>query len=186
MDMDAGETAPSGRHETPAERLDRKWNDQLQELRVMQTGAQLLAGFLLTLPFQETFGDLDDVQRTTYLALVALAALTTLLVLGPVAIHRRLTGLHVKERVVATTHRLMAGVLTCLALLVSGMTFFLYDVVADRATGIVAGLVVALLAVSLLVVMPHALRDRADDDESDAQDEAAAREGTGADLGRRE
>ena len=39
------------RDETDAERLDRNWNDILQELRVMQTGTQLIAGFLLTLPF---------------------------------------------------------------------------------------------------------------------------------------
>lgn len=157
--MDRDE-AGTGRHETPAERLDRKWADQLQELRVMQTGVQLLAGFLLTLPFQRTFADLDELQQTTYLVLVVLAGLTTLLVLGPVAVHRRLTGLHVKERVVATTHLLMAGVLTCLALLVSGMTFFIFDVVLDRTRGVVAGSAVALAALALLVVMPFVLRDR--------------------------
>jgi hypothetical protein len=37
------------RHETPTERLDRNWGDLLQELRVVQTGVQLLTGFLLTL-----------------------------------------------------------------------------------------------------------------------------------------
>ena len=39
----------SGRRETPTERADRKWNDMLQELRVIQTGVQLTAGFLLFL-----------------------------------------------------------------------------------------------------------------------------------------
>jgi hypothetical protein len=34
-----------GRDETEDERLDRKFDDLLQELRVMQTGAQLTAGF---------------------------------------------------------------------------------------------------------------------------------------------
>ena len=64
-----------GRNETDEERLDRKWNDLLQELRVMQTGAQLTAGFLLTLPFQSSFQDLDDFSRRLYLGLVLLAAL---------------------------------------------------------------------------------------------------------------
>ena len=89
-----------GRNETPQERLDRLWDDQLQELRVMQTGVQLLAGFLLTLPFQPTFGDLDAVQRGIFLGLVMTAALTTLSVITAVSVHRRLTGQHVKDRVV--------------------------------------------------------------------------------------
>ena len=46
---------PDGRNESPQEKADRKWGDILQELRVMQTGVQLLAGFLLTLPFQDKF-----------------------------------------------------------------------------------------------------------------------------------
>ena len=40
-----------GRDETPYERADRNWNEMLQELRVLQTGAQILAGFLLALAF---------------------------------------------------------------------------------------------------------------------------------------
>ena len=36
--------------ETEEERADRNWADILQELRVSQTGVQLLAGFLATLP----------------------------------------------------------------------------------------------------------------------------------------
>ena len=47
------------RDETEAERLDRNWDDMLQELRVVQTGVQLLSGFLLTLPFSDRFADLD-------------------------------------------------------------------------------------------------------------------------------
>ena len=58
------------RDETKAERLDRNWNDMLQELRVVQTGVQLLSGFLLTLPFTERFGDIDVWQQRLYLALV--------------------------------------------------------------------------------------------------------------------
>src|SRR5690606_31603274 len=59
-----------GRPETPEQRSDRNWNELLQELRVMQTGVQILTGFLLILPFQSRFADLDDYQRTVYLTLV--------------------------------------------------------------------------------------------------------------------
>ncbi len=50
------------RDETPMQRLDRNWADLLQELRVVQTGVQLLTGFLLTLPFQARFGAAQRVR----------------------------------------------------------------------------------------------------------------------------
>lgn len=157
------EPAEGGRRETAEERLDRKFADQLQELRVMQTGAQLTAGFLLTLPFQESFGDLDRFQRAWYLGLVLLAALTTALVLTPVAVHRRLSGRHVKERIVDATHALMAAVLVCLALLVSGIALLLFDVVAGRLAGVLAGAGLAVTLGVLLLVLPAALTPRHDD-----------------------
>jgi Family of unknown function (DUF6328) len=146
-----------GRNETEEERLDRKWNDLLQELRVMQTGAQLTAGFLLTLPFQSTFQDLDDFATGLYLTLVVLAALTTALVLAPVAIHRRLSGRHIKERLVDTAHRLVYGVLTCLTFLVSGMVMLIFDVVVDRTYAVVASGSIFLVLVLLLAVLPLSL-----------------------------
>ena len=146
-----------GRNETEEERLDRKWGDLLQELRVMQTGAQLTAGFLLTLPFQQKFAELDDFARRLYLALVVLAALTTALVLTPVAIHRRLSGEHVKERLVTTAHRLVYAVLTCLTLLVSGMVMLIFDVVVDRTYAAVASGSILVVMLLLLVVLPMTL-----------------------------
>jgi Family of unknown function (DUF6328) len=55
------------RGETSLERLDRNWADLLQELRVVQTGVQLLTGFLLILPFQSRFEQLTTTQQTIYL-----------------------------------------------------------------------------------------------------------------------
>ncbi|WP_085874455.1 MULTISPECIES: DUF6328 family protein [unclassified Nocardioides] len=150
------------RDETKEERLDRKWDDLLQELRVMQTGAQLTAGFLLTLPFQSTFGDLDDFAIALYLVLVALAALTTALVMGPVAIHRLLSGRHVKERLVESAHKFVYGVLTCIALLVTGMVTLIFDVVVDLTWALVAGATIATVLTGLLVVYPRSLIHRAE------------------------
>ena len=53
----------SRRDEEPSERLDRNWSELLQELRVTQTGIQILFAFLLTLPFQARFDTLDGRQR---------------------------------------------------------------------------------------------------------------------------
>ncbi len=87
-----------GRDETEMERNDRNWTEILQELRVIQTGTQILTGFLLTLAFQQRFTDLDAYQVDTYLALVIVAALATALALAPVALHRALFRRRAKSR----------------------------------------------------------------------------------------
>lgn len=149
-----------GRNETEQERLDRKWEDQLQELRVMQTGVQLLAGFLLTLPFQAKFADLDAFQRGLFLTLMLVAALTTLCVMTPVSVHRHLTGQHIKHRVVAAAQVAMLTALIGVALLVVGMLTLIFDVVVARTPAFVVGGSAALVAVVLLAVVPRVLERR--------------------------
>lgn len=148
------------RNETEDERHDRKWGELLQELRVMQTGAQLAAGFLLTLPFTKPFNELDDVQLTMYLTLVVLAGLTTVLVMTPVSVHRRLSGKHVKERLVTAAHRITKAVLGCISLLVIGMITFIFDVVVSRPLAFTVGGTVSVLALLLLVALPFRLVQR--------------------------
>lgn len=152
-------TPASERDESEAEREDRKWDDMLQELRVIQTGAQLTGGFLLTLPFQQRFDDLTTAQRNGYLALVVLSGLVVAQVLTPIAIHRRLSGRHVKGRLVASAHLAMQAVLVSLALLVVGTTAFVFDVVLGGTASLVAGVALGLTLVALLVVVPRALVD---------------------------
>ncbi|NKX50657.1 sodium:proton antiporter, partial [Arthrobacter deserti] len=94
-----------GRRESFEEKLDRNWNELLQELRVMQTGAQIITAFLMTLPFQSRFEDLEDYQVGLYIALLVFSALMTGVIMAPVAIHRQLFGLHVKDSTVAQGHR---------------------------------------------------------------------------------
>jgi hypothetical protein len=150
------------RNETEDEKLDRKWGDLLQELRVMQTGAQLTAGFLLTLPFTTKFPSLDDFQITLFLVLVLVAAMTTAVVITPVAVHRRISGEHVKERLVTTAHRLVGVGLTLLAILVSGIVVLIFDVVLDRTAALVAGGVVGAILICLLIALPLKLVGRSD------------------------
>src|ERR1700761_457420 len=94
------------RGETEMERLDRNWNSLLQELRVVQTGVQLLTGFLLTLPFQQRFDQLSSVERDIYLAAVASAIVATGFLQAPVSVHRALFRRHRREETVALAHRL--------------------------------------------------------------------------------
>src|ERR1700712_949697 len=88
------------REESHAERLDRNWVELIQELRVAQTGIQVLAGFLLTLPFSSRFGDIDAGHRRVYLVAVGLSMLTVALMTAPASLHRFLFGRHEKAALV--------------------------------------------------------------------------------------
>ncbi|QTE31486.1 sodium:proton antiporter [Pengzhenrongella sicca] len=133
--------------------MDRNWNELLQELRVTQTGAQILTGFLLTLPFQQRFADLTSFQRGVYLALVLLAALTTGLIVAPVSLHRVLFRRHLKSQLVTAADHLALVGLAALALAVAGTTLLVFDVVVGRVAALVAGGgVLVMLAIFWLVV----------------------------------
>ena len=162
------EGAPAaGSRETPDERSDRNWNELLQELRVTQTGVQILTGFLLTLPFQNRFSDLDDYQKGMYLVLVLLAVLTTGLIVAPVSLHRIMFGKHLKRELVESADRLARSGLVALSLTIAGAAMLVFDVVVGRAPGRVVGAaVLAVLAVCWLayplVLTRGASRDRDD------------------------
>ena len=145
------------RDESHDEKLDRNWGELLQELRITQTGLQLLAGFLLTLPFTQVFHDLDDRQKTLYLGLVLVAGLTLGVNMVPVMLHRRLFGEHVKERVVQVGHLVAQIVIAAIAVLVVGMATLIFSVVAGWTAGIVVAAFLTVVLGSLLGVLPERL-----------------------------
>lgn len=144
----------TGRDETPDERADRNWVELLQELRVSQTGVQLLAGFLATLPFQSRFDELDAFQRGWYVALLCLAFTTVGVTLAPVAIHRHLFRQGAKDTLVQAGHRLTAAALVLIGLLLGGILFLVVDMVYDRKAAAAAGVAAVLVLAVLLVVLP--------------------------------
>ena len=148
------------RRETPTEKLDRNWNEILQELRVTQTGIQILTGFLLTVPFQQRFTELTDQQRQLYLGLVLLAAVTTGLMVAPVSLHRWLFRRHARWALVTAADRLMRVALVALALVVSGVVLLVFDVVAGRAPALVAAAGLLCFLVVAWFVLPAALGRR--------------------------
>jgi hypothetical protein len=156
-----GLSAMGQRNESPVEKLDRNWMELLQELRVLQTGVQILAGFLLTLPFQSRFETLDDYQTTLYLANVAVAALTTALILLPVSVHRRLFRLHLRAALVSSADRIAKVALGGIGLLSVGTSSLVFDVTAGRRAGLIAGAVLITVLLILLVYVPSRLRRQA-------------------------
>ncbi len=156
-----GDTAaPEERHETPAERLDRNWSELLQELRVTQTGIQILTGFLLILPFQARFATVSPFLVGVFLAAVLFAALATALVLAPVAAHRLLFRRHEKDVLVNLGGAMAKAGLICLALTVGLVATLVVGVVASETAGIVTGICALLVFALLWVVVPLSLSRR--------------------------
>lgn len=156
-DQDLDADPDDGRDETPNERLDRNWVELLQELRVTQTGTQILTGFLLAVAFQQKFDDLSPGQHRAYLALIVTAVLTTALALAPVNLHRALFRRHEKAALVTASHVLLRVVLLGVALVLAGTVVLIFDVVAGGRAAVIAGVgsAVVLLALALL---PAAVR----------------------------
>jgi hypothetical protein len=157
----AGEDAgPDDRDESRDEKLDRNWDELLQELRVVQTGIQLLSGFLLTLPFTQVFDSLDQTQKTLYLALVLLGGIAVGLNLTPIMLHRRVFRDHVKDRVVEVGQVISQVVIVAVAVLIVGTSVLIFSVVAGWTSGLVAGAALAVVLTTLLVVVPGRLEPR--------------------------
>ena len=153
-DADADRT--DGRDESVNERMDRNWNEILQELRVTQTGTQILTGFLLAIAFQPKFVDLTGFQKSVYLVLVAGAVLTTALALAPVNLHRGLFRRHAKETVVQTAHYILRAALVGVAVVLIGTVMLIMDVAIGRTASYVGGGVM-LVIVSLIGLLPNLL-----------------------------
>ncbi|HEY0119919.1 MAG TPA: DUF6328 family protein [Cellulomonas sp.] len=150
-----------GRHETFAERMDRNWDELVSELRVTQTGAQILVGFLLTVPFQQRFATLDSYEQTLYLVLVGLAVLATILIVTPVSLHRALFRRRLKRELVAVGSGFARAGLVVLALVVAGVPSLLFDVVVSRTAGFVALGLTLVLLVACWWLVPSLVERRA-------------------------
>ncbi|MFV0432889.1 MAG: DUF6328 family protein [Leucobacter sp.] len=142
------------REETRAERADRNWNELTQELRVTQTGVQILTAFLLILPFQQRFTDISDSEKTLYLTLVSLSIITSVLMVAPVSLHRVLFRQGRKVRLVQIADRIMTIALVFLALTLIGTVSFVFNVVVGGVTVWIATAAATLLIVGLWVTMP--------------------------------
>ncbi|MFD3705308.1 DUF6328 family protein [Nocardia sp. NPDC058658] len=146
------------RGENTVQRLDRNWSSLLQELRVLQTGVQVLTGFLLTLPFQSRFETLSTSLRVVYLVVVSAAVTATALLVAPVAIHRVLFRRHRLDALVTGSHRLVIAGIALLGVALTGMAVLIFDMVAGTTAGVIAGIVAAVLFLGLWVVQPLLFR----------------------------
>ncbi len=150
-----------GRAEGPLERADRNMSELLQELRVAQTGVQILFAFLLTMSFQPRFADIDVIQRWTYVVTLLLSVVTAGLLVAPAAVHRVTFRRGVKIETVELGHRLFTAGLATLALTLSGAVLLVLDVAVGRWFAVPTTVAVLALLVGLWFVLPIPLLRRA-------------------------
>jgi hypothetical protein len=145
--------------ESEQERLTRNFNELLQELRVTQTGVQILTGFLLTLPFSQRFTSLDDVQRSVYLAILVGSVIATGLIIAPVAFHRVLFRQGERPWIVTAANRAARAGLLALALTTSGVVWLVFDLVTSRTLAHVAGALSLIFFTMVWVAYPLGHRE---------------------------
>jgi Family of unknown function (DUF6328) len=139
------ELAPplSERNETELERCDRHLAELMQEVRVAQTGVQVLFGFLLTVPFTARFDALTPGQREIYFATLVLSGAAAMLLIAPTSHHRVLFRCGDKQHLVRTANRYAIAGLICVGLAMVGALVLVGDVVFGSPVAGAAGAVAA-------------------------------------------
>jgi hypothetical protein len=142
--------------ETEAQRVERDYDELLEEIRIALPGAEVMLGFLLTVPFTDRFSALSEGQRTIYLGALLCVAASTALLLAPTAWHRIRFKKGDKPWI---TRRGTALVLAAMVVMVPGITgtlFVVTDVILSRPIALAVGVVTALLLLGLWFAVPLA------------------------------
>lgn len=146
--------------ETEAQRADRNFGELLQELRVVQTGVQILFASMLTLPFQQVFQRLSAAQRHVYIAAVLLAVGAVICLTAPVAYHRALFRLRLKDEIVTIASRFAVAGLAFLGSAITLSVGLVMDVALGRGTAISFVSLVGLGVLVIWLALPLATRLR--------------------------
>ena len=159
---DSAHTEPDRPGETEAQRDDRNVMELLNELRVVGIGVQVLFGFLLSLPFTNSFSKLNTAQRGLYLATVTFAALSTALLVAPVAYHRLLFRRHEKGTLVWVTNAMAIAGLVTVGLSVSCAVLLVVSFVAPGVPAILITALIVCAFAGLWFALPLSRRNRDD------------------------
>jgi Family of unknown function (DUF6328) len=144
--------------ETETERADRNLGELLQELRVAGIGVQVIFGFLLSLPFYMRFTELGHAQRALYLVAVMLAALSTALLLGPVAYHRLVFRRRLKESLVRAANAMAICGLAAVGLTICTVVLLVVSAVVHGVPAVLMGVFVVCVFGGLWFVLPLSRR----------------------------
>lgn len=134
--------------------------DLLQELRVLLPGAQTLTAFLVILPFNSGFSQIQQEEKLVYLATFLCSVCSLVLFTAPAAHHRLQRPLRDREGFKTSATRLMIAGLVPLsaALILSTYLVIAQVLVSNWFAWVAAGTVAVLIGV---IWWAHPLRRRA-------------------------
>jgi hypothetical protein len=155
---------PSARNETALERCDRNLVELLQEVRVVQTGVQVLFAFLLTAPLASRFPELTPFQRHAYFFTLLAAGAATILLIAPTAYHRILFRCGDKEYLVQVANRFTLAGIAFVGVSMIGALLLVSDLMFDGAIVAVTAAFATLGCVACWCLMPLSRRASLHDD----------------------
>ncbi|MGY4912410.1 DUF6328 family protein [Micromonospora aurantiaca (nom. illeg.)] len=156
--------------ESEKQRWQRNFADLLQELRVAQTGVQILFAFLLTLPFSAGFDRTTEFQRDIYIVALLSAAAATAMIISPVAFHRALFRQGRKPELVRFAHRMATGGLFFMLIAMVSSVLLITDFVLDRPIAFLLSALTGLWFLIFWAILPFSRRNWGEDDIDDEDD----------------
>ena len=143
--------------------LDRNLSEILQEIRVAQTGVQILFAFLLSLPFTPAFRSASAPDRAVYLtALLATVGAASMLI-APVAFHRILFRRRRRPDIVRGANRFAIVGLALMVVGVSAAIVFASSFVVGTVGSCIVGAVVFVWFTGWWFAVPFHHLHRRDD-----------------------
>jgi hypothetical protein len=146
--------AEDSTREDPHERTTRELIELLQELRIVIPGVQVLFAFLLTVPFNQGFSNLDSLQRGVFFATLMCTAAATALLIAPSAHHRLLFRQGVREQRLKMGNLLAILGLVFLVPAMVGVVFVITDLIFGMTVALVVTVAMALLFSLLWFILP--------------------------------
>jgi hypothetical protein len=162
------------RDENEAEQLDRHWLELLQELRVAQTGIQILFAFLLVIAFSQPFQEAGDFSHVVFAVTLVLTAMAAGLLIAPVSVHRMVYRRRLRPELVRTAARMAVGGLVLMLGSVAGGLLLALDVVLPRPGAIAVVIGVVLWFSVFWYVVPLQLRRKGPAVRASSDDDAAS------------
>ena len=145
--------------ESESERNSRRLIELLQEVRVATAGVQILFGFLLAVPFSQSFDSISRFNKHVYLVVLICTSLSAALLIAPTALHRLLFGRGHKPEIIAYANVTTISGLVLLAVAMVGVVLLLTNVIFGAAAAVAVTVPVALVFATTWFVIPLARRE---------------------------
>jgi hypothetical protein len=158
-----GHRVEENTEENREERTAREQIELLQELRIVIPGVQVLFAFLLTVPFNQGFTELNIVQRDVFFATLLCTAAATALLIAPSAHHRLLFRQGVREERLKMGNILAILGLAFLVPAMVGVVYVITDLIFSLTTALIVTVVMALSFLLLWFVLPLPYRGNNED-----------------------